>query len=109
MSGRLWWATLCSSSPRYQDWLAILGTADVPLVRPADFESTLGEGGTAFTTRVYLLNIADLRREQFDRLVTHIAAKFKAPEAEVRDEILRSGFPIRSEDVTVSFSLRAFI
>jgi len=104
---RLWWANLHHTSPRYEEWLAILGTDDVPLLHPGIVHGSLGhEEGKC---DVYLLDLTRLTKEQMDRLVAFVAKKFGAPEEEVCDEILRQGFPIRAADVSICFDVRAFV
>lgn len=103
---RLWWATLYSGSPRYADWHAILGTDDVPLLYPGSGTTELiGEG----KHEVYLLDLSALSEQQMDRLVAFVAKKFRAGQEEVRDGIMREGFPVRAADVTVCFDIGAFI
>src|SRR5215467_3557480 len=99
----LWMATLNSESPRYAEWRLILGGDDVPLYSPADFTALFGKE----SVRVYRLNVDMLHKEQLDRLINHVAEKFRVYPHEVREAIKKDGFPIRWEDVIVAFSMRA--
>jgi hypothetical protein len=106
MSRELWWARLVSTSPRYADWFGILGTDKVPLRSPAEGETEfVGEG----KFNVYVLDLDKLSEEQFDRLTSFVARKFKADLEVVRQEVRRDGFPIRAEDVCISYDMRAFL
>jgi hypothetical protein len=106
MSRELWWARLTSTSPRYADWFGILGTDKVPLRSPGEGETEfIGEG----KVQAYVLNLDKLSEEQFERLITFVAKKFRADREIVRKEVQRDGFPIRAEDVTISYDIRAFI
>ncbi len=103
---RLWWASLSSASPRYNDWFSILGSNDVPLLHPGSGETELiGEG----KHEVYLLDLSALTEQQMDRLVAFVAKKFRATPQEVRDGIMREGFPVRAADVYICFDLRTFV
>jgi hypothetical protein len=103
---KLWEATLNDKSPRYADWLAILGSSKVPLKSTTSFECRLGETGR---DRVYALDLADLSVPQHDRLVKFICMKSGLNRPEVLDELIKKGFPIRTSDVVLTFSLRAFL
>ncbi len=103
----MWQATLDPHSPRYADWHEILGTEEVPLKSPAAFTCRLGE---AETDVVYALDLQKFNDDQFARLVDFIRTKFRVPtKSEVIVELTQSGFPIRSTDVIVAYSLRAFV
>jgi hypothetical protein len=102
---RLWWATLDRRSPRYADWEKILGSDDVPLQSPASGQTKLGQE----SAEVYLLDLAQLSAEQRAHLIEFIVQRFKADRREVEQELDKVGFPIRAADVSVAFSLRAFI
>lgn len=115
---RLWWATLNSSSPRYEIWRNILDGDEVPLKHPAAQRATLGVpiieravGTPAMeeNVEVYVLNLYGLTKFQIERLVAFISEKFRTPTHEVEETIRREGFPIRADDVIVAFSLRAFL
>ena len=106
MARELWWASLDSHSPRYGDWFKILGTDRVLLTHPGEAECNfIGEG----KVQAYALALERLTPEQFDRLVAFVAHKFKADRELVSKEVLRDGFPIRAEDVYITYDMRAFL
>jgi hypothetical protein len=106
MARELWWARLVSTSPRYADWFSILGTDNVPLRSPGEGETVfIGEG----KVQAYVLDLDKLSEDQFDKLITFVAKKFRADREVVRKEVQRDGFPIRAEDVTISYDMRAFL
>lgn len=103
---RLWWAHLFRGSPRYCEWHLVLASDDVPLVSCCEQRATLDKPDVP----VYLVDVKQLSEDQRRRLARVVAVKFGAREDEVRGEFEANGhFPIRSEDVIVAFSLRAFI
>jgi hypothetical protein len=102
----LWHATLNPASPRYKDWLDILGQDRVELLHPRSFEANLGEE----TCEVYLLDWLNLDGEASERLLAFIANKFGAEKEVIEKNLNDDGyFPIRAADVIVSFDLRAFM
>lgn len=103
---RLWWATLSTRSPRYAEWRAVLDTDEVPLVGPNAISATLEGIGKH---QVYLLDLNKLSSEQRDRLVLHVAKKFRVDPEQVAISMRCEGFPIREEDVIVAFSIRAVV
>jgi hypothetical protein len=106
MIGCLWSATLVPSSPRYADWKAILGSDSVPLLAPQCSKAQLGDE----ETEVFLLDWQNLDGEQSDRLVNFISEKFGTAQAEVWEQLDHDNyFPIRAADVSVSYSMRAFL
>jgi len=106
MARELWWARLGSSSPRYKDWFQILGTDKVPLLHPGDAECNFIGEGAVYAHR---LALDQLDEHQLNRLIAFVAKKFGADEGTVRTEVLRDGFPVRSEDVTIFYDMRAFL
>lgn len=102
---KLWWAKLNSHSPRYQDWLRILGSDEVPLKSPGSSQTRLGEE----SDEVHLLDWENLSEPVKERLVAFLATKFKALNTEVRAELEKNGMPIRASDVTVFYDVRAFL
>lgn len=103
---RLWWATLSLRSPRYQTWLDILGTNEVPLKSARLHAADLGPEKDV---EVYLLDLAKFDQGQRWRLIEWIGSKFGASRGEIEGELDQVGFPIRAEDVTVAFDMRAFL
>jgi len=102
----LWWASLNQSSPRYRDWFSILGTDKVPLLSPHTGKTKLGEE----EANVYLLDWQHLDQEQSDRLLAFLANKFAVDASVIESDLDETGhFPIREADVTVFYSMRAFL
>lgn len=114
MAARLYSAILNPRGPNYANWQHVLGPgqSEIPLLRPAEVKASL-EPYKNFEPEanvpVYLVDLSRFTREQTDRLVVFLAQKFGAPPDEVKAEIARAGFPIRSVDVIVSFDMRAFV
>ena len=106
MARELWWATLNQSSPRYADWRKILGEDRVPLLSPWAAQAKLGEE----TTHVYALDWHDLDGDASQRLLEFVAAKFGVATEVIEADLNRDGhFPIREQDVTVFYDMRAFL
>jgi hypothetical protein len=102
----LWHATLNPASPRYKDWLEILGTDRVELLHPKTIQTKLGEE----EAEVYVLDWLNLEGEASQRLLDFLARKFNAEKAVIEKNLDEDGvFPIRAQDVIVSFDLRAFM
>lgn len=102
----LYKAILNPQSPRYDDWVRILGQDAVPLKSPRSYVADLGEEADV---EVYALDVEALSVGQCARLVDWIAEKFGvAPQLAVQ-AINGLGFPVRAADVIVSFDLRAFV
>lgn len=108
MPARLWWAHLYPQSPRYATWREILGSDNVPLQSPNSFKADLGFP-IRETAECYALDLAAITEEQKNRLVDWCVQKFGGDRATIRADIERSGYPIREADVTVAFSMRAFM
>lgn len=114
----LWHAILNPSSPRHDDWLRILGTHEVPLKSARTHHADLGEERNV---ELYKLDIAGLSTDQRERLVHWIRSKFPTATAlddvegsraftqQINDQLDTVGFPIRFEDVIVSFDYRGFM
>jgi hypothetical protein len=105
VSRKLWTATLLTSSPRYQDWHAILGSDEVPITNPKPFAVQLGPE----LTEGYSLDLARLDRMQVQRLLAFIVDRFGTKPREAQRVLESDGFPVRAADVTVCFELRAFL
>ena len=102
----LWWASLNHSSPRYKDWFTILGTDKVQLLTPKTGKTKLGEEESA----VYLLDWQHLDEGQSERLLDFLAKKFGADKSAIQYDLDKTGhFPISESDVTVFYSIRAFL
>jgi hypothetical protein len=102
---KLWWAKLCTSSPRYEAWRQILGSDDVPLKSPGSGPTMLGNE----KVEVHLLDLVKMTPEQRTRLIDWVVEKFGEKRELVESEIYLVGFPIRTEDVAVFFDMRAFL
>lgn len=100
-------ATLLKSSPRYRDWIEVLGTDKVLVESPiphAGLFPKLGE------RQCYEVSVKKLSTMQLDNLVAHIAKRFEIPEPEVLSELLgEHGLPILAEDVSVPIPISAFL
>lgn len=105
MARELWWASLNTSSPRYEDWRKVLGSDRVPLKSPGSGQTQFGEE----VAEVYMLDWPNLEELVKERLVHFLAHKFQAAKEEVRAELDAHGMPIRAADVTVCFDLRAIL
>jgi hypothetical protein len=99
-------AILDPRGPNYQDWFRIFGHNSVPLISPEKKLATLGEEKDI---EVYLLNLRGMTLNQRARLLGFIANKFNEPIFTVQKEIERDGFPIRANDVILSYDMRAFL
>ena len=102
---RLWRATLSQVSPRYSKWRHILGNDDVPLKGPFSGVALLNGN----RTEVYQLDLDRLLPEQHERLLNWISSQFSVSVDEVRRDLPNEGFPIRAEDVLVTFDTRVFL
>jgi hypothetical protein len=99
-------AILRPSTPNYDTWLKLLGSNQVPLKSAKSVKAEIGgEKGV----EVYLINLAAMTLKQRSVLLGFISRNFGVPVYEVEKEIAHKGFPIRAEDVIVSYSLRAFL
>jgi hypothetical protein len=102
---KLWMAHLVKDSPRYREWLHILGSDEVPITNPRPMAAQLGPE----LTEVYKLDLDRFERNQMQRLTDFVMQRFQQPLREVRGTLESEGFPIRACDVTVSYELRAFL
>jgi len=106
MSDELYTAALNPSSPRYIEWRRIFPDDRIELLGVTPIKATLGEESEF----VYLLDLQAMEGDVYDRLVHYIARKFNVDDAEVVAEFEdKNHFPIRTSDVIVIFSQRAFI
>jgi hypothetical protein len=102
----LWTSTLNPQGPNYEDWLKILGTGAVPLISP---RWRLAEVAGEKNVPIFLLNIRGLTLSQRARMVNSLAQRYNLSISEVETEIAKTGIPIRTADVIVSYSTRAFV
>jgi hypothetical protein len=93
-------ATLNSHSPRFNDWLSILGGNAVPLLSPIRRLANLGEEKDVY---IYNLALDSLKPEQRDRLVQFVASKFGVAPVLVNEDLESLGFPIRAADVDLVY------
>jgi hypothetical protein len=92
-------ALLDSASPRYAEWRAILDADEIPLLEAFPHWGILEGHGQHL---IYVLDLTRLQPEQIERLVQSTMKRFHATAEEVRDGILRTGFPVRAADVMVT-------
>jgi hypothetical protein len=107
MSEPAFTAFLLKQSPRFREWLDALRTTIVPIKSPVPETATLEGVGVR---KVYELDVPKLSADQVDRIVSHLARKFKADPATVRSHVAGEiGLPILAEDVVVAFSSRFIV
>lgn len=99
-------AVLDPRGPNYAEWFRIFAHNAVPLVSP---EKSRAPMGAEKDVEVYLLNLKGMTLHQRARLLGFIANKFEVPIFEVQKQIERDGFPIRANDVILSYDMRAFV
>lgn len=92
-------AIISDRSPRYAEWLAVFGKAEVPIINimVPNLANVLGE-----VREVYMLDLKKLTPEQMRRLKGHIASKFGVSMEEIERELPKIGVPILAEDVSVT-------
>lgn len=102
----LWTATLNPRGPGYADLAQIFPDGAIPLLSPAPAERDGPHGRMSF----YQVDPSQCSPEQLRKAAEIIARNFHV-EAEQVLEDLRGphGWPVREENVTVGFSMRAFI
>lgn len=95
---------LSESSPRAATWQRIFGATTIPLRSPVTSKVEIRGVGKK---DVYMLDLARLKPEQFDRLVLHLAETNSMPPEDVRGELTNDGIlPILADDVGISFDGR---
>jgi hypothetical protein len=100
-------ATILKSSPRYRDWIEVLGTDQVPVESPLPH---VGHFPVIGEKQCYAVAVKKLSTMQIDNLVAHMAKRFEVREDEVLADLLGDhGLPILAEDVSVLISLAAFL
>jgi len=99
-------ATISKQSPRYQEWLDVFGTSEVPIINIAIPEkaNVLGE-----IRDVYMLDLARITPTQLWRLKRHISRKFNVPLEEVARDLPEIGVPILAEDVIITTDQMFFL
>lgn len=99
-------AIISDRSPRYAEWLAVFGTAEVPIINILlpNKANVLGE-----IRYVYMLDLKMLTPEQMGRLKGHIVSKFGIPMEEVERELPKIGVPILAEDVIITTDQMFFL
>jgi hypothetical protein len=98
-------AILNPRGPNYETWFRVFGHNHVPLKSAQSIRATFGEENV----EAYLLNLNGMTLHQRARLLGFIANKFNVPIFEVQKQIERDGFPIRANDVILSYDMRAFL
>lgn len=95
--------------PRYSIWREILESDEVPLKSPGSFFTDLGGPVVEREVECYLLDWPAMKAAQKDRLALWVANRFGVSVGDALLECDARGYPIRAADVSVAFSLRAFI
>lgn len=99
-------AIISQQSPRYQEWLAVFGTTEIPIVNilVPNKANVLGQ-----IRDVYMLDLRKLTEEQTERLIAHIARKFNVNIAEVRRDLHQHGVPLLAEDLIITTDQMFFL
>ena len=99
-------AIIREDSPRHAEWLAVFGTAEVPIINILlpNKANVLGE-----IRDVYMLDLKKLTPEQIGRLKGHIARKFEISMEEIERELPKIGVPILAEDLIVTTDQMFFL
>lgn len=107
-TNRVYRAHLVKGSPNHEQWLRVLGEgAELPLVTPLETRVNLGDEKDI---PVYVLDLNKLSADQFSCLVLEVARKFDVNPLDVDMDFRRDmTFPIRSQDVFISWDARAFL
>lgn len=93
-------ATLRPGTPRYQEWLNVLGSNEIILKSPLPALGNFpGIDGPAL---YYELDLNELTDEQRERLINHLSEKFEVPRGEVAAELDTIGCPILGDGVIVT-------
>lgn len=97
-------AGLSPDSPRRNDWLFVFGRLDcIPLTGYQPQAATVPGRPDAL---VYMLDLERLAPAERERLIHHLAVRFKLHVAEVARDLDRVGCPILAEDVLVAVPMR---
>lgn len=91
-------ATIFKGSPRYQEWLDVLGSTEAILKHPIPQVGQFPNGEHLF----YEMDLEALTSEQRARLIQHLSKKFDVPASEVESQLDEVGCPILSDDVVVT-------
>jgi len=111
---KMWSCILNPMSPRYQIWLKIFGgDHDIPLKSIDSFSLNMPPDPAhelqLKSCEAYALGIDQMSNEQKERLIVWVIENYKVDRSNVEQELKTKGFPIRSEDIIISFSLRGFM
>lgn len=92
-------ATISERSERYEEWIKVFGTDQVPIINilVPQIANVLGE-----VRKVYMLDLGKLSEDQLIRLKEHLSRKFSIPMEEVERDLPEIGVPILAEDVSLS-------
>jgi hypothetical protein len=93
--------TILASSPRAGDFLRVYESRTIPLKSPLPTRGRKPDGTEAL---FYKVDLAALRPDQLERVVSFAMERFGLSEAEVRQTFddPDHGLPILADDVTVS-------
>jgi len=80
-----------------QDWINVLGTTELPILSllPEPAETPIG------VRNVYMVDLNTLTKEQYEKLVKHLAARYHLTEEEVKSDIDTIGVPIIADDCQI--------
>src|SRR5689334_21490583 len=93
-------AVISQISPRYEDWMYILGSPEAPIVSPCTVMATAP--GLPAPKAFYRLDVTRLTVDQRSRLIERISEKWHLKPSEVEKDISSEhGIPILADDVTL--------
>lgn len=85
--------------------MEVFGTDKLPILNPLPTKITLENGQKE---EAYLLDLKRITPEELEKLIIQIAKMRGHPEAIVRIQIAKQGFPILARNCTVAIPLRYF-
>lgn len=91
-------AVISAKSPRYQEWVNVMGTNEFPITTPIPTPASAADIKQGL---FYMIDLAELIPEQRERLIQHLAVKFGLDENDVANSLDREGVPVLDEDVTI--------
>lgn len=99
-------AIISEQSPRYEEWMKVFGTKEVPIINIffPNLANVLGE-----IREVYMLDLDKLTPDQLGRLKGHIASKFGVSMEEIERDLPAIGVPILAEDLTITTDQMFFL
>jgi len=87
---------------RAKDFVAVFGSSTVDIVGP--IPTINRAAGLHGERRFYHVDLSVYDAATIERLVQHVAAKFKLPVAEVRRDLPTHGLPILASECTISIN-----